>query len=350
MAPVVRALYGRADLEPRVILTGQHDGLEATFSFLPRGSVETLGVDTAEQSPGEVRDTIRDRLCARLDRRQDALVLVQGDTSSAAAGALAARDRRIPLGHVEAGLRSFDRQQPWPEEDHRILIDELADLLFAPTETSARNLAAEPAVTGAVHVTGNSGIDSLLAARAAIASVPRLPAPRRTVLLTCHRRENRGDVLTGIAAACRRMVAALPIEIVVPLHPNAHVRDGVEQAFGAAPHISLIEPAGYAEMVALMERAWLIITDSGGIQEEAPALGRPVLVLRNVTERQEALASDNAELVGTDPARLFAAVARLVADEDRYQRMARPAFPFGDGRAAPRIADAIEAFLLRRPA
>lgn len=350
MAPVVRALCDRPDLDPHVILTGQHEGLESAFSFLPRGSMETLGVDPAEQSPGEVREMIRDRLCARLDRHQDDLILVQGDTSSAAAGALAARERRIPLGHVEAGLRSFDRQQPWPEEDHRILIDELADLLFAPTETSARHLAAEPAVTGEVHVTGNSGIDALLEARAAIASVGLLPSVRRTILLTCHRRENRGAVLAGIAAACRRMVTALPVEIIVPLHPNVHVRSGVERLFGGAAHIRLIEPAGYAEMVALMERAWLIVTDSGGIQEEAPALGRPVLVLRDVTERQEALASDNAELVGTDPARLFAAVASLIADPGRYERMARPAFPFGDGRAAPRIADAIAAFLRRRPA
>jgi UDP-N-acetylglucosamine 2-epimerase (non-hydrolysing) len=260
------------------------------------------------------------------------------------------RDHHIPLGHVEAGLRSFDVQQPWPEEDHRILIDELADLLFAPTESSARNLAAEPAVRGTVLVTGNTGIDALLETRRGLPSVALSPTPRRTVLLTCHRRENRGAVLAGIAQACRRMVRSLPVKIVVPLHPNRHVRAAVEALLGNAPHVRLVEPATYPEMVALMDRAWLIITDSGGIQEEAPALGKPVLVLRNVTERQEALSADSAELVGTDPARLFAAVARLVTDEARYRRMATPRFPFGDGRAAVRIADAIEQFLRLRPA
>jgi len=348
MTPVVRALAERPDLEPHVILTGQHKGLEAAFDFLPSPAIEALEIDPAEQSAGEIREAIRDRLCNRLGRRRDSLVLVQGDTSSAAAGALAAHDRRIPLGHVEAGLRSFDRQQPWPEEDHRVLIDELSDLLFAPTAETARNLAAEPAVTGEVHVTGNSGIDALLAIRRALPRVAVIPTPRRTVLLTCHRRENRGALLAGIAEGCRRVVAALPIEIVVALHLNPHVRAGLEQAFGGVPHIRLIEPAGYAEMVALMDRAWLIITDSGGIQEEAPALGRPVLVLRNVTERQEAIASESAELVGTDPARLFAAVSRLVHDQARYRRMARPAFPFGDGHAGPRIAAAVDDFLRRR--
>jgi UDP-N-acetylglucosamine 2-epimerase (non-hydrolysing) len=350
MEPVVRALAERGEVEPHVILTGQHKGLEKAFDFLPRAAVETLGVDPAEQTAGEIRETIHDRLCARLDRHQDQLVLVQGDTSSAAAGALAAHERRIPIGHVEAGLRSFDRQQPWPEEDHRVLIDELADLLFAPTETSARNLAAEPAVRGEVLVTGNTGIDALLETKRALPDIAVLPAPRRTVLLTCHRRENRGAVLRGIAEACQRLVAQLPLEIVIPLHPNHHVRTAVEALLGGEPHIHLIEPVSYAEMVSLMDRSWLIITDSGGIQEEAPALGRPVLVLRNVTERQEALASDSAELVGTDPARLFAAVQRLVADEARYKRMARPAFPFGDGKAATRIAEAVERFLLKRTA
>ena len=350
MAPVVRALAGRPGIEPHVILTGQHDGLDGAFGFLPRAAVRALGVDPAHQSAGEIRESIHHRLCGQLDRRQDSMILVQGDTSSAAAGAFAARDHRIPLGHVEAGLRSFDRHQPWPEEEHRVVIDELADLLFAPSPSAARNLLAAPEVRGEVHITGNSGIDALLEARRALPPASVLPGARRSVLLTCHRRENRGEVLAGIAAACKRMVAALPVEILVTLHPNPHVRRAVELLFGGEPHIRLIEPAGYEAMVGLMDRSWLIVTDSGGIQEEAPALGRPVLVLRNVTERQEALATDNAELVGSDPARLFAAVARLLRDPARYRRMSRPAFPFGDGRAAPRIAEAVERFLLRRPA
>ena len=344
MAPVVRAIEEHADVSQLVLLTGQHSDLERSFDFLPLTALERLDVNTAEQTAGEIREGIHHALCRHPAVRQADLVLVQGDTSSALAGALAARDCGVPVGHVEAGLRSFDRQQPWPEEGNRVEIDAIADLLFAPSEDAARNLGAEPAVTGTVYVTGNSGIDAVLHARARSAQPPA-SVGRRIILVTCHRRENRGRSLRGIAGALKRLARELPVEIVLPLHPNRHVRGGIEHLLGSEPHIHLIEPLDHQQMVGLMDRSWLILTDSGGIQEEGPALGKPVLVLRNVTERSEAVASSNVELVGTDPDRIFDAVCDLFADGAKYQRMSAPAFPFGDGRAAPRIARIVDEFL-----
>lgn len=274
-------------------------------------------------------------------------MLVQGDTTSALAGALAARDCGVPVGHVEAGLRSGDIQQLWPEEGNRIRIDALADLLFAPSETAALNLSAEPRVTGRVHITGNSGIDALLHARLSCQTRPA--SDRKMVLVTCHRRENQGRELARVAAALQRLVRELPLEIVFPLHPNPHLRRTVKHLLAGEPHIALIDPVGHSEMVCLIDRCWLILTDSGGLQEEGPALGKPVLVLRNTTERTEEIASANVELVGTDPGHIFAAVSALLEDEERYGSMSEPHFPFGDGHASPRIAAIIEDFLLSQP-
>ncbi len=347
LAPVVRALQEHGGFDQQVILTGQHRGLASTFDFLPREAVGELAVNPAEQSAGELRDAIYDRLCHRLHRDVADLVLVQGDTSSAYAGALAARDRGIALGHVEAGLRSFDLAQPWPEEGYRIAIDRLSDLLFAPTAAAVANLQREPGVRGAVHLTGNSGIDAFLEALEVAPAAPLPEGGRKRILLTCHRRENRGEPLRRIAEACRRLVRKLPVEMVLPLHSSPVVRRPLERLLGNEPHIHLLDPLSYRDMVAMMASSWLILTDSGGIQEEAPALGRPVLVLRDVTERPEALSSANAELVGTDADRIFAAVTRFIDDQAHYERMAKPAFPFGDGRASLRIVEAIDAFLTR---
>jgi UDP-N-acetylglucosamine 2-epimerase (non-hydrolysing) len=343
LAPVLRALSGRAEFDQRVILTGQHPDLADNFAFVP---VDDLAIDPSEHSAGELRERLHDALCRQLGRRRPKLVVVQGDTTSAVAGALAARDCDIPVAHVEAGLRSHDLRQPWPEESNRIAIDEVSALLFAPTSQAAGNLVAEPRVTGSVHVTGNSGIDALFEARAAAPAALAEAGTRKTVLVTCHRRENRGLVLAGIATALKRIVRQLPIEIVFLLHPNPHVRRAVEPLLAGEDHIVLLEPVDHAGMVGLLSRAWLILTDSGGLQEEGAALGRPVFVLRNVTERAEAIETANAELVGTEPGRIFAAVSALVRDEAKYARMARPSLAFGDGRAGPRIAELIEDFLL----
>ncbi len=346
MAPVARALGRMPGIAQQIFLTGQHCGLDGHFD-LPEGSLYQLGFDPRDRDVERLRTALRALLRGRFERRTIDLVLVHGDTTSAAAGALAARDCGIPIAHVEAGLRSFDLDQPWPEESHRVSIDALADLLFAPTEQSAKNLRAESRVEGKIFVTGNTGIDALLHAR------PRIERPsparkRRLILVTCHRRENRGEPARSVCGAIRRMTAQLPVRVVAPLHFNPAARGGIENGLAGVEHVELLEPQGYEAMVRLMDMSWLILTDSGGLQEEAPALGRPVLVLRDVTERPEALETGNLELVGTDPDRIFDAVAGLLADPQKYARMARPAFPFGDGRASERIAEAISEWLGER--
>jgi UDP-N-acetylglucosamine 2-epimerase len=346
MAPVIRALSERPTLRQELVLTGQHKDIDERFG-LPRRSVHKLDINLKEQTAGEIREALHEALFRRIGRRRPDLVLVQGDTSSALAGALAARDCGVPVGHVEAGLRSGDIQQPWPEEGNRIRIDALADLLFAPSKTAALNLSAEPRVTGRVHITGNSGIDALFHAR--LSCPIGRPGERKMLLVTCHRRENQGPELARIAGALKQLVRELPLQIVFPLHPNPHLRRAVKRLLGNESHIELLEPVGHREMVGLMERCWLILTDSGGLQEEGPALGKPVLVLRNTTERTEGIVSANVELVGTEPERIFAAVSDLLEDEERYGSMSEPHFPFGDGHAAPRIAGIIEDFLLSQP-
>ena len=343
MAPVVRALAARPALDQELILTGQHRNLARQFD-LSSPAIQGLELNLIEQTAGEICDAVHDALCRHMARRRPDFVLVQGDTSTALGGALAAKECGVPIGHVEAGLRSGNLLQPWPEEGYRIRIDALAELLFAPSEGAARNLAAEPTVRGAVHVTGNSGIDALFHARSRCPPAP--PAgDRKMVLVTCHRRENQGAQLKKVAAALVRLVRELPLKILFPLHPNPHLRRAVRQLIGREPNIDLLDPLDHERMVWLMDHAWLILTDSGGLQEEGPAVGKPVLVLRDTTERGEALENENLELVGTDPARIFNAVSRLLHDEGRYARMSRPSFPFGDGHAAPRIAAIVETFL-----
>ena len=341
MAPVVKALAARPAIRQQVLLTGQHSGLADALAPV---TADELRLDLRNKSVSDLCDTLTGAVADYLAPCPPELVVVQGDTTSALAGALAARRCGIAVAHVEAGLRSH-QSDPWPEESNRVAIDALSDLLFAPTEAAAANLAAEPQVRGSVHVTGNSGIDALLHARdPAAGPCPR--AERKTILVTCHRRENRAETLARICVALKRLVAQMPVEIVFPLHPNRHVRLAIEAVLGNVAHITLTEPLPYPDMVRLMESSWLILTDSGGLQEEGPALGRPVLVMRDVTERTEA--PDNVALVGTDPPAILAAVHRLLMDEIHYARMSRPALPFGDGQAAPRIAILIEDYVVGR--
>lgn len=345
LAPVVAAIAARPGLTISLLLTGQHKGLEGHF---PGRDIAAFTLDLREHSVGELRERLHFAVSAHLARHRPDLVMVQGDTTSALAGALAAHELRIPIAHVEAGLRSHDYAQPYPEEDNRVAIDAMADLLFAPTMVAAANLAAEPAVRGTVSVTGNSGIDALLEAAARVAPPPSSGKERRIILVTSHRRENGGPALASICTALKRLVAELPVEIVFALHDNPHRRAAFSAALGGVEGVRLTDALPYEDMVREMMGAWIILTDSGGLQEEGPALGRPVLVMRGVTERVEAPA--NVELVGTDPDEIVAAVHRLLMNEIRYARMAQPALPFGDGQAAPRIAVAVERFLGLEPA
>ncbi|HMC92079.1 MAG TPA: UDP-N-acetylglucosamine 2-epimerase (non-hydrolyzing) [Allosphingosinicella sp.] len=339
MAPVADALAATRGIDHHVILTGQHAGLSGALR-----DVETeLPPDRQPRTPARLRERLHGLLTPHLKRLAPQLVLVHGDTSSALAGAMAARDRGIAIGHVEAGLRSYDMRQPWPEEGNRVAIDALSELLFAPTEAAAGNLRREGRVHGAIHVTGNTGIDAVLRALA------RIPPEARVrdngvplVLVTCHRKENQGPAAEAVCRAVRMIARSLYVDVAFVLHTNPLLRAAIAPMLGRERNVRLVEPLDHHDMVALTARSTLILTDSGGLQEEGPALGKPVLVLRNVTERPEALGSASLELVGTDPTAIFTAAASLLADPERLARLSVPSFPFGDGQAAPRIAALVQ--------
>lgn len=347
MAPLVRTLERRRSLRHTLLLTGQHAGLAPLFPGTDPGCVAELRFDPRGRTAVLLRETLHRLLCRDLSGARPDLVLVHGDTTSAVAGAFAAWDCGLPVGHVEAGLRSFDLRQPWPEEGNRVVIDALSTLLFAPTARAAENLDREWRVKGRILVTGNTGIDALLETAVRLPPPPPFTGGRRPILVTCHRKENQGEGTALVCRALREMVRLLPIKVELPLHTNPMVRAAIQRELAGVPFIRLHEPLSHGDMIALMKRCWIILTDSGGLQEEGPALGKPVLVLRSVTERPEALATGNLELVGTDPARILGAVCSLLDDPEKLARMSRPCFAFGDGRAAPRIASAIEDWLGR---
>jgi UDP-N-acetylglucosamine 2-epimerase (non-hydrolysing) len=348
MAPVARALAGRRGFRHRLVLTGQHSGLSSFFGGIAADAVSELRFDPRGRSAVALREGLHRLLCGHLRHDRPDLVLVHGDTTSALAGAFAARDCGLDVAHVEAGLRSFDLRQPWPEEGHRVVIDALSSLLFAPTERAAANLRREWRVKGDILVTGNTGIDALLETVRTLPPAPPSGGERRPVLVTCHRKENQGAAAAAVCDALKRLVRELPVTVELPLHSNPAVRSALERRLAGEAFVRLHEPLGYSEMVALMKSCWILLTDSGGLQEEGPALGKPVFVLRAVTERPEALATGNLELVGTDPERIVAAVRSLFEDPDKVERMSRPCLAFGDGRAAPRIAAAVEQWLAGR--
>ncbi len=335
---------------PRLILTGQHPGLAAAdhgLAGLPVIELHCRG----REDPLAHAVAVEHALVPHLDDDSPDLLLVQGDTSSALGAARAAYAADVAIGHVEAGLRSHDCAMPWPEEDNRIAIDGLADLLFAPTSGAAANLRNE-GCQGAIHVTGNTGIDALLATLAALPPVAsrraRRPGAPLDVVVTCHRRENWGTGLTTLAAALLELAAEGSAAVEVVLHPNPAVAQIMYTLFAGQPGIRLAMPTTHRGMIARMRRADLILSDSGGVQEEAPVLGVPLLVLRDKTERPEAIACGNARLVGTSTRRILSDVRTLAADRAALASMARPSMPFGDGHAAPRIAALVRKWLIER--
>ncbi len=356
MAPVVAALKATPGLAVEVVVTAQHrqmlDQVLALFALVPDEDLDLM-------APGQALPDLFGRILAGmhgvLARRRPDLVLVHGDTSTTLATALAAYYARIPVGHVEAGLRTGDLYAPWPEEANRRLVAPLACLHFAPTETSRANLAAEGIHAG-VHVTGNTVIDALLdvirrldadpalAARLD-AALPALDPAKRLVLVTGHRRENFGDGFERICLALRALAARGDVEVVYPVHLNPQVQAPVRRVLGDAPGVHLVEPLDYLPFVRLMARAHLILTDSGGIQEEAPSLGKAVLVMRETTERPEAVAAGTVRLVGACAERIQAEASRLLDDDAAYRAMTRAHNPYGDGRAATRIAALVAAHL-----
>ncbi len=354
MAPVVRALQARPEaFAVRTCATAQHrEMLDQVLDLF--GIVPDVDLDLMQR--GQSLSDLGARVLAGLDpvfvaERPD-WVLVQGDTTTVAMAALAAQHRQVRVGHVEAGLRTGDRRNPFPEEMNRVVADHVSDLCFAPTETARRNLLREGIPDALIRVTGNTVIDALLTVvggawpREPNSPLADLPADRQWLLVTAHRRENFGRPLKNICQALKRISEERgdQVHIVYPVHRNPQVWQPVHETLAGLSGVTLLPPVDYGTLICLMRRCWLVLTDSGGLQEEAPSLDKPVLVLRETTERPEAEAVGAARVVGTDPQRIVAETYRLLDDSAAYTRMASAPNPYGDGHAAECIADALLEF------
>lgn len=353
LCPLILRMRGRTEFEARVCVTAQHR--EMLDAMLDRFGVEAdhdLDVMAPDQPLNVLTARVLERLDPVLEAERPGFVLVQGDTTTTMAGALAAFHRRIPVGHVEAGLRTGDVTQPFPEEMNRVLAGRLAALHFAPTPRAADNLLREGVERERILVTGNTGIDALLYVRERLergewrgfdGGVPA--AGKKLILMTAHRRESFGEGFVRICEAVRRIAGRGDVELVYPVHPNPNVREVVERMLRGVEGVRLIEPLEYVPFVDLMRRADILLTDSGGVQEEGPSFGKPVLVMRDKTERQEALEAGAAILVGTDPDRIVRTAGRLLDSAEARAPFTRVRNPFGDGRASDRITSAILSFL-----
>lgn len=353
MAPVVKMLASSAEFDSVVCVTGQHRGMLdqvlEVFGIRPDFDLDIMKPD---QDLTHVTCAILEGARSVMRKVKPDRVLVQGDTTTTFAGALAAFYERIPVGHVEAGLRTRNRFSPWPEEMNRRLTSAIADLHFPPTQAARENLLREGVASECIEVTGNTVIDALLQTIQIIEQRTELRARldlkfdfldrgRRLLLVTGHRRESFGKGLEDICRALAELARRSDLQVVYPVHLNPRVREPVMRILGNLANVFLIEPLDYMAFVHLMTRSYVILTDSGGIQEEAPALGKPVLVMRDTTERPEAIAAGAAQLVGTDPTAIVQAATGLLDQADKYRRMSRAKNPFGDGTAARRIATAI---------
>lgn len=352
LAPVIRALAARpGDFEVRLCVTGQHrDMLHPVLEFFGLAPDFDLGLMQPGQDLFDVTASAVLSLRPVLSEVKPELVVVQGDTTTALAGALAGYYAGAQVAHVEAGLRTGQRRAPFPEEMNRVLISRLADFHFAPTPAAQANLHAE-GLTTQVHVVGNTVIDALLWAQSLVttqssqtiaARFAFLAPTRRMVLVTGHRRESFGAPFERICRALRTLAETFPqVDFVYPVHLNPHVREPVERLLSSVPSIHLVEPVDYPTLVWLLSRCTFVITDSGGIQEEAPTLGKPVLVTREVTERPEGIAAGSAKLVGTDEQRIVLEASKLLNDASAYEAMARVRNPYGDGKASEAIAQVL---------
>jgi len=357
LAPVIAELRRRPGVTMRIVTTAQHRELVEPvlklFSIVPD---RDLAVMQPRQTLAELSGRVLVAMDALLRDERPDLVVVQGDTTSAFICALAAFYRGVPVAHVEAGLRTSSPTNPFPEEMNRRLTGALASLHFAPTERARRALIAEGVADARVFVTGNTVVDALHFIRAS-EPFKAVPPPvrvddgrERLLLVTLHRRESWGASLDAMCGALRAIAGRRrDVRIAWPVHLNPAVGDSVRAALGDTPRVTLLEPLDYMQFIALMQASWLILTDSGGVQEEAPALGRPVLVLRETTERPEAVDAGVARLVGTDPEAIVNAVVALLERPEDRDRMARAVSPFGDGHAAARIADVLEAHRVAAP-
>ena len=348
MCPLVRELASRPEIESLCCVTAQHrqmlDSVLEVFHCTPDYDLNIM-------TPRQTLSTITSKCLLGMDEAIDALkpdlILVHGDTSTTFAGALSAFYHQVKVGHVEAGLRTWDKYSPFPEEMNRKLVSAIADLYFCPTENNRNNLLKE-GITEGLFVTGNTVIDALKTTvrvdyHFATDELNHLPYGERKVLLvTCHRRENYGEPMKNIMLALRQIAEENPdVELVYPVHLSPVVREAVDKYLRGAPRVHLIDPLPADEMHNLMARCYLVLTDSGGLQEEAPALGKPVLVRRRETERPEAVAAETVKLCGVVQDDIVTMAERLIRDKDAYRAMAHAVNPYGDGRACQRIADAI---------
>ncbi|MEH1896422.1 MULTISPECIES: non-hydrolyzing UDP-N-acetylglucosamine 2-epimerase [unclassified Nostoc] len=349
LAPVIQVFQKSSAFESQVILTGQHrEMVEQVMQLFNIKADNDLEIMQVQQSLNDITCRSLQGLEALFKEKKPDLVVVQGDTTTAFAAALAAFYQKIPIGHVEAGLRTDDIFNPYPEEANRRLISQITQLHFAPTPWAVENLHRS-GVLGEIHMTGNTVIDALLnvAATQSVCNVPGLDWDSYRVLLaTVHRRENWGEPLLAIAQGFLQILDKFPdTAMLLPLHRNPTVRVPLQELLGNHPRIFLTEPLDYGELVGAIGRSHLLLTDSGGLQEEAPSLGKPVLVLRDTTERPEAVTAGTAKLVGTTSENIFANAAELLSNSDAYEAMANAINPFGDGHAAERILQIVQNYL-----
>lgn len=347
MAPVIRALRRSSWARCRVLATAQHrELLDQMLAFFDLAADVDLDMMTENQTLPELTSRLIVRLDRTLAEEKPDMVLAQGDTTTVFVSALASFYRRIPFGHVEAGLRSHNLGSPFPEEANRVLAGHLSRLHFAPTSTARDNLLAEGLASDRIHVTGNTVIDALhVAADRQVPIGVRLDTRRRLVLVTAHRRDSFGDPIRQVCQAVLDLCEQHDdIEVLWPVHPNPMIRPVAESMLGGRERIHLCAPLPYGPFVTAMKQAHLILTDSGGVQEEAPALGKPVLVMRNESERPEAISAGVAMLVGPNRQRIVREANRLLSDSAAYDRMATGASPYGDGRAAERIVSCIREY------
>lgn len=358
MAPVIKELEKQRDtIKSIVCVTAQHremlDQVLGLFAIRPEYDLDLMRPD---QDLFDISCNVLQGLKPILNKESPDIVLIHGDTTTAMAASLAAYYCRIRVGHVEAGLRTFDKYSPFPEEMNRKIVDTLADLHFAPTEAAKANLLAEGVAGNSICVTGNTVIDALLAVVEKLEQDSGLRATlderfafldvkKRLLLVTCHRRENFGEGFRNICLALLEIACTFPdVEILFPVHLNPNVQEPVMRILGSGslPNIHLVEPVDYLPFVYLMSRSYLIVTDSGGMQEEAPSLGKPVLVMRETTERPEAVAAGTVKLVGADRQSIIESVTTLFTDNAEYEKMSLAHNPYGDGKAAQRIARQLE--------
>ena len=350
--PVIHALQADPRVEVITCITAQHrEMLDQVLAI----SGITPDIDLDLMQPNQTLDRLTGRLLDELgtvfDRVKPDRIVVQGDTTSAMMGALAGYYRKIPVSHVEAGLRSYDIYQPWPEEVNRKIVSAIADQHFAPTQTAAEALHKENVPPAGIHVTGNTVIDALHTTLAQIESRPALAAGldeiaarfagRRIIAVTTHRRENFGSGMENIARAVERIADRADVAIVFPVHPNPNVRTVMHAMLGDRENVAITDPFDYPHFIRLLSLSHLVLTDSGGVQEEAPALGKPVLVMRETTERPEGVTAGTAKLIGTSEDRIVSEVFSLLDDEEAYARMSQAHNPFGDGKSAARIAKVV---------